>query len=124
MPFIRSAGGVYGKIDLKISRLYSELESGFVAPQVFTITANASTYDATSKNCVQTANTLATNLDGLTGAVDGQEITLLIKDANTTIRHNIGGAGRFVMDSGANYAAANGDVLKFISNSNVWKQTA
>jgi hypothetical protein len=97
-------------------------EYGFVSVAPTTITANASTFSIASLNAVKTANTVATNLDGLTGGIDAQELRLLIKDANTTVRHNIGGAGKFLLTAGADYVAANGDVLVFVYNNSAWKQ--
>jgi len=95
---------------------------GFNLMAPVTITANATTFDGTRREVLQTANTVATNLDQVTGGIDGQTLTLLIKDANTTIRHNIGGSGRFNNTSGASIVAANGDVYRYVWNGGGWKQ--
>lgn len=95
---------------------------GFNLQAPVTITAGATTFDGARRGVLQTANTAATNLDQVTGGLDGQTLTLLIKDANTTIRHNIGGSGRFQNASGANIVAANGDVYRYVWNGGIWKQ--
>lgn len=115
----------FGHFGIATQRLAAQRDRSFELPSIGTITANASTFDmgTTPRNCLQTANSSATSLTNITGIVaDGHELKLLIKDANTTVRHDVGGAGRFILTSGADYGASNGDVLTFVANSSVWRQ--
>lgn len=100
-----------------IGRLY-----GFYSPAVSTWTANTATFAVTSLDRVKTANTVGTNLDNATGGVAGQILTIHVLDANTTIRHNIGGAGRFMNSTAANIAATNGRPYQYVSDGTIWWQ--
>ncbi|PAP93982.1 hypothetical protein [Mesorhizobium wenxiniae] len=122
IPILQVRGGALGTQDLQISRLKSGLESGFIAPVAVTFTANASTFSVASQNSVKTANTVATDLTNFTDGVENQTLKLLVKDANTTIKHDAGGAGEIWLTSGADYLAANGEVLEFIFHSPRWYQ--
>lgn len=93
-------------------------------PEPQSITANAATFiNAKGYPVLKTANTLATNLTNITGSYrDGDSLTLLIGDANTTIKHGVGGAGRFIMMSAGDETPASGAVYFFIRFNNIWIQ--
>lgn len=122
VPNLHVRNTAYGRMSLQVTNLHSGRESGFIKPDVKTITVNATTFAAAGLNSVKTANTQLTFLAQLTGGEEGQELALLIGDANTTIKHNTGGAGRFVLKSGADETPANGAVYKFVSFGSVWRQ--
>ena len=51
----------------------------------------------------------------------GQEITVIVDDANTTFVHGGGGnAGDLFMQGGANYVGGVGDTLKFMFDGASW----
>lgn len=95
---------------------------GFYSPGGLTWTANATAFSVTSIDRVRTANTLATSIAQATGGIDLQELTINVRDANTTIKHNSGGAGRFMNSSAADIVATNGRPYKYISDGTVWWQ--
>ena len=122
VPVLQVRGGEYSKLDLQISRLKSLRESGFVSPVPTTITAGSTTFSATGANCLKTANTSATSLAQLTGGIDGQGLRLMIGDSYTTLKHNTGGSGRFILKSGFDESPAAGKVYEFVWFNSVWQQ--
>lgn len=112
-----SAFGIRG---LTVNNLNMGRGWGFYSPAITTWTANATAFSVASLDRVKTANSSATNLDQATGGVDGQELTIHVRDANTTIRHNQGGAGRFLLRTGNNIAAQNGRAYHFESDGTLW----
>lgn len=118
-----TSGPAYQTLAHKFPNLDADRFFGFVAQSHGSWTANASTFSVAGLNLVRTANTIATNLDNATGAtINGHRLTILINDANTTIRHSIGGAGRFVNSSGANIVATNGKVYEYVHHNAIWWQ--
>ena len=105
------------------NRSLSGRQYGIDLPAEYTWTANASTYDMSGKAMVRTANTSATNFNATTGTNNrGERLTILVNDANTTIKHSVGGAGRFINKSGADIVAATGDVYEYVYNNSIWQQ--
>lgn len=124
IPTISAKSGDFGHYDLYVPRIKSDFIQGFRSPPaaIATITANASTYAiVVNTNYLKTANTVATNLDNITGGVTGQYLFLYIGDANTTIRHGIGAAGRFLLPGGANLTPAADAVYQFVYNNTAWR---
>lgn len=114
----------YLKLAVRYSAIDFERAYGFVLQPPSTWTANASTFAVTRLSAVKTANTAPTNLDYASGGELGQRLSVIVQDANTTIRHNQSYSGRFLNKSGADIAAANGDVLYYIHNGTNWSQIA
>jgi hypothetical protein len=102
---------------LDCDRLY-----GFVA-QVPTLWAvNAASMSLERRNTIRTANTAATTIQTASGGVIGQELRIIIEDANTTIKHNHAANGRFLNTSATDITAASGDVYTYVSNGTNWVQ--
>ena len=118
-----TSGPAYGTIATKFPNLDADRFFGFVVQPHGNWTANAATFNVAGLNLVRTANTVATNLDGATGAtINGHRLSIMVNDANTTIRHNIGGGGRFINSSGANIVAVSGKVYEYVFHNSVWWQ--
>ena len=123
----------FGRYSFAPNRINSERELGFVAATPTNITANAATYSmATLTNVLRTANTSSTLLTNITipaavtaafnGPVEGQRLQLLINDNFTTIRHLIGGAGRFELIDSVDRVCVSGEVLEFAWIGSIWRQ--
>jgi hypothetical protein len=111
------------KYGTKFDHLTCNRFMGFIAPAAATWTVNATSYNVAGKNLVRTANTSATNLNAATGAtIEGHRLTIMVNDANTTIKHNVGGAGRFINSSGADIVAPIGKVYEYVYHNFVWWQ--
>ncbi|TJW49578.1 MAG: hypothetical protein E5X65_32825 [Mesorhizobium sp.] len=124
-PVLQVRGGEFSEKDLQITRLKSGRESGFVSAAPTNITANAATYAmAAPVNLLLTANTGATSLTNITGGIDGQKLTLMIKDAFTTVRNLIGGAGRFELLDAVDRVCVSGEVLEFVYSASIWRQVS
>lgn len=97
------------------------LPIGFIQHAPVTWTANATTFPVTGQNVVKTANTVATAFLTATGGTEGHQLTLIIRDANTTVNHGTG-SNQFNLIGGVNLVCANRDVLVFVYNGLGWKQ--
>ncbi|MES0068052.1 hypothetical protein NKJ73_19805 [Mesorhizobium sp. M0074] len=75
-------------------------------------------------NVLRTANhrTSMTNITSTVALIDGQRLTLIINDAFTTIRNQVGGAGRFHLLDNVDKVCVSGDVLDFINVGGFWRQ--
>lgn len=122
MPTIDMKGSEFGVSSLGVNNFDASANYSFETPVVATWTANAATYDGTGKQVIKTVNTVATSITNCTGLREGTELKILIKDANTTIKHLTGGSGKFRMLSGADVVAANGAVYMFVANGAEWVQ--
>lgn len=122
LPYISTTADEFGVTALSINNLHAERDYSYETPVVKTWTVNSPTYDGTKVKSVKTANTSATSITNCTGLREGTTLHLLIKDTFTTIRHSIGGEGRFVLKSGADELLSNGDVLTFVANGSSWVQ--
>jgi len=72
-------------------------------------------------NYFRTANSSATSVTTFDGAWVGQEIKVLVNDANTTFIHS----ANLLLKGGANFAAASGDVVTFLKEgSTYWREVA
>jgi hypothetical protein len=113
LPFFQVAATKFDQLDA--ARYW-----GFTSQAPSTWTANATTVSLAGRNTIKTANTVATSFQTATGGVEGQRITIIVKDANTTIVNNFAAGGRFLNKSGANYVAANGSVYEYVYNGTNW----
>jgi len=68
----------------------------------------------------RTANTGATTITAFDDAFEGQEFTLLVNDANTTIQHNAG----LIMKGGTNATPGNGAMFRFLRDSTAWREVS
>lgn len=105
----------------KFAALDADRYYGFTQQVPTVWTANATTFSVAGKNVVKTANTGATAFATATGGTEGQELSLVIRDAFTTVNHGTG-ANAFNLKGAANLVCASGDVLKFVHNGTGWKQ--
>ena len=94
----------------------------FNLPPEVGITANATTFNVANQHLVFTQNTLATTITNLPGGVVGQELTIMVRDANTTIANRSGGAGEFGLWQDANLSAQINGVYQFVWHNNGWVQ--
>jgi hypothetical protein len=65
------------------------------------------------------ANTGATSITNFTNSVDGQILTLLFNDSNTTITRN-----NAYLSGGVNFVSTNNDTLTLISNGGLWYEVS
>jgi hypothetical protein len=107
----------------KFTNLDFDRAWGFALQAPVTWTANSATFSVAGISRVKTANTAATNFTNATGGTDGQELVLLIKDANTTIKHLAGSSGQFQLTGAANLTPASGTNVRFILNGSNWVQS-
>lgn len=89
-------------------------------PQTSVATAAAS--DATPSvfglQVLKTANAAGTTITNFDDGWEGQELTLFVNDANTTIDH--GASGPIKLASGADETCSLGDVFRFINVGGIW----
>lgn len=111
----------FGAVASKFAALDADRYYGFTHQPPTVWTANATTFSVAGKNVVKTANTGATAFATATGGTEGQELSLVIRDAFTTVNHGTG-ANAFNLKGAANLVCASGDVLKFVHNGTGWKQ--
>ena len=97
------------------------LPIGFIQHAPVTWTANATTFPVTGQNVVKTANTVATAFLTATGGTEGHQLTLIIRDANTTVNHGTS-TNQFNLIGATNLVCADLDVLQFVYNGVGWKQ--
>lgn len=121
MPVSSLTGPAYQVLARKFTALDADRFYGFTHQPPTVWTADATTFSVASRNVIKTGNTAATAFATATGGSEGQELTLLIRDAFTTINHGTG-ANAFNLKGAANLVCANGDVLKFVHNGTGWKQ--
>lgn len=76
-----------------------------------TFTANDATPSVAEGRNFKTANTSATTITDFDDAEDGQDILVRVNDANTTFDFSASG---LVGNSGQDYVAADGDMLKAV----------
>ena len=90
--------------------------TGRIQETTTAFTDSDSTPDVSGGNKFKTANTRATTITALDGIRDGQEVTIVINDANTDFTHNArGGAGEMRLNGARNWtASAAGDTITFI----------
>ena len=110
----------FQKAALSVNAVYSPRDYSFMRPKIKTIDNGATTTTADGHSSLQTSNATPTTLQTITDVSDGARVTILIKDDNTTIAHNTGGAGRFELKAGVNTTYATADVVNLIANSGRW----
>ena len=84
-----------------------ELRDVCFAGVTSTLTANDTTPDVTDKGNFKTANTSSTTIYNFTGGVDGQRISVMINDSNTTL--DFTGVTNLIGNGGADWTASVGD---------------
>ena len=120
-PSMSMSGPAFQKSATKFVNLDADRYFGFTLQPPSTWTANATTFAVTDLNVVKTANTSATSFTTATGGTEGQQLTLIIRDAFTTVDHGTG-SNQFNLIGGVNLVCANRDVLVFVYNGLGWKQ--
>lgn len=121
MPSVAWSNPAYQIAATKFKNLDADRYYGFTQQPPTVWTANATTFSVAGKNVVKTANTAPTAFATATGGTEGHELTLIVRDGNTTVNHGTG-ANQFNLTGAVNLACANGDVLKFVYNGTGWKQ--
>jgi hypothetical protein len=120
-PRMELSGPAYQISATKFANLDADRFYGFSHQPPTTWTADATTFSVLQKNVVKTANTVATAFATATGGSEGQSLTLIVRDSNTTVNHSTA-ADAFNLSGGANLVCANGAVLQFIHNGTGWMQ--
>jgi hypothetical protein len=69
---------------------------------------------------LQTANTAATSITGFTGGNQGQEATLWVNDAFTTLVYS----GTFLLAGLVNFTPPSGTIIKFSYRNGVWREVS
>jgi hypothetical protein len=95
-------------------------------PETFqTLTADTNQVTVSLSRNYQTANTVPTNLDDILGGTDGQHITIVVRDGNTTIRDFGGASGNIRLDGSADYSTGINDTLSLIYHATpgLWIET-
>jgi lysophospholipase L1-like esterase len=75
-----------------------------VAQPIATLTPNSTTPSVAGGKTFVTANTAPTTITEFTGGVDGQEVTVIVNDTNTSFSF-VGGVGKFRGNGGQLFAA-------------------
>ena len=90
--------------------------TGRIQETTTAFTDRDSTPDVSGGNKFKTTNTRATTITALDNIRDGQEVTIVINDANTDFTHNArGSAGEMRLNGARNWtASAAGDTITFI----------
>ena len=116
--------GVTSAIQTQLSGKFSSTGgrlSGQIYERFTTFTDQDTTPSVTAGNHFATANTRATTISELDDIADGQEVTIVINDANTDFTHTstIRNDGELKLSGGTNWTtAAAGDTITFIGWSN------
>lgn len=95
-----------------------------IAATVFT---DGATTPSVAKNILfNTGNTGATSITYFSSAYNGQQVTVLFKDSNTTLIDVTGGSGRFRLQGAANHTYATNDVATFVysTSGDVWYEVS
>jgi hypothetical protein len=85
-----------------------------------TLASGATTANASLASLFYISNSTPTNFTGFTGGINGQIVTLLIADANTTLVYS----GTFVLRQIGNYNPGGLAVIRFIFRNGVWYEIA
>jgi hypothetical protein len=120
-PSMSMSGPAFQTSATKFVNLDADRYYGFTQQPPTTWTANATTFAVTRKNVVKTANTVATAFLTATGGTEGHELTLIVRDGNTTVNHGTS-TNQFNLIGGVNLVCADRDVLQFVYNGVGWKQ--
>jgi len=111
-------------IDSTLKSLNIPYLSGINVSNNTTWTADSATFSVAGIDRVKTANTVATTFTAATGGRGGQGLRIQVKDSNTTIAHNSGIGGQFILSRASNYTCIDGDVLEFAYDAvnGVWRE--
>lgn len=77
-----------------------------------------------SGNFFKTGNTGATTIVSFDDGADGQEITILFTDGNTTLKHTTGAGENLVLQGATNFVGTTNDVLKLTKSGTYWFETS
>jgi len=107
-----------------IPQFRSDRMRGLYLPEVNSLSDGSTEINPTTEAVYQTGNTVATTLIRALGSIqNGQDLTILINDSNTTMQHNFSSSGRFILLSGVSETPALGDVYKFTRGvDGFWRQ--
>lgn len=95
-----------------------------VSNYVHTATADDATPDVCDTSCLITANVNPTTITNFDGGVTGQLLTVVIGDAETTLKHDAltGGAGPILLAGGADLVCGAKEAYQFIRFSGIWHE--
>lgn len=89
--------------------------------RIHTFTANDTTPSVRGGNLLhKTANTAATSVTALDDGVDGQVVTVIVADGNTTFVHS----ASLRLEGAVNWTATTNDTISFVRSGGVWIETA
>lgn len=91
-----------------------------IVNKVKVLSPQDSTPDVQNCNMLVTANTGATSITTFEYGSNGQVVTLMIDDANTTLVHSSG----FLLAGGINWTPASGDSITMAKNSIGWREVS
>jgi hypothetical protein len=113
------------KIDVAFSTITLTNDGGTnwsldMTDAVLYLAANSATPRVAGTRTVKTQNSSATTITNFSNAFDGQEVTVLVRDANTTF--DFTGNANFSRIDGvaADWAAPNGGIAKAYFNGTAW----
>ena len=105
----------------------SQINSGSNVYQINAFDNRDATPSVTGGSLFVTANTRATSITAFDDPTEGQQITIIIKDALTDFTNGgVGGKGvnRLVLNGNANWTTATtGDSISFVYNDGIWVET-
>ena len=105
----------------------SQINSGSNVYQIKAFDNRDATPSVTGGSLFVTANTRATSITAFDDPTEGQQITIIIKDALTDFTNGgVGGKGvnRLVLNGNANWTTSTtGDSISFVYNDGVWIET-
>lgn len=122
LPRIKADYNNFATYSLNLDNLKVDRDWSFNLQSQRVISDGSGSFDATDETIFKTNNSTSTTLQTASGGKEGQELKILIQDSNTTIEHNDGSNGSFVLSSGTNETASNGDMYLFVFNNNKWRQ--
>ena len=105
----------------------SQVSSGSTISQIKAFTARDTTPSVVGGSLFVTANDRPTTITAFDDPIEGQQITIIIKDTHTDFTNGgVGGKGtnRLVLSGNANWTAATtGDSISFVYNDGIWVET-
>lgn len=76
--------------------------------------------NSTNGRTFKTGNTSATNVTDFDNGVDGQHITIIAGDANTTMKH--GGASSLILKGASDKTMTTGETIRFVLDGTAWRE--
>jgi len=110
----------YGINAYKVPFFDCDRNYGFNLQKPINWTQNNANFNAQGQTVLYTNNTILTSYDSATGGVEGQHLSILIKDNFTRINHLNAGAGRFKLSKTSNVTCVSGEIYNFVYDGIQW----